>query len=241
MSGGSLTAVIMAGGRGERMRRSGSPVPKVLTDLAGQPLALHLARLLHRQGCSPILFALGHRAEEVSVGLDKLRRQHAHLGLQWQDTGESSGNAGRLRKLGSLIPQHTFLMCWCDGLSNLDLHTMYSFHRAHGRLATVAAVHEPMRFGVLDLKSDLVTAFREKNAADQRWINGGYFLLEPQVIDFIHNEEEAWESGPMQRLINADQLRAYRHTGFWEALDSTADRDRLAQRMEGGGIPWRQE
>jgi len=227
---GSMTAVIMAGGRGERMRRSGSLAPKPLTDLNGQPLALHLARFLHDQGCHPILFALGHHAAVVSRELAKLDRLHPALGLQWQDTGRSTGNAGRLLQLRALLPDGTFLMCWCDGLSDLDLAAMRAFHRGHGRLATIAAVREPARFGVLELEGDRVGAFREKDSLDRRWINGGFFLLEPQAVDFVHDEREAWESGPMQRLIEADQLRAYRHPGFWAALDTTVDRDQLVVR-----------
>ncbi len=234
----SMTAVIMAGGRGERMRRSGSSRPKPLVELAGQPLVLHLARRLHEQGCRPIRIALGHHGDEIADDLARLAERHPELDLEWQDTGASTGNAGRLLKLGENLPQQTFLMCWCDGLSDLDLRAMLAFHRDHGRLATVAAVREPARFGVLDLDGDRVEAFREKNRNDQRWINGGYYILEPRVIAFIHDDSEAWETGPMRRLIEADQLRAYRHEGFWEALDTTADRDRLARRIEQEGLPW---
>ena len=228
----------MAGGRGERMRRTGSPVPKPLTDLGGQPLALHLARYLHGQGCRPILFALGHQAKAVADELARLDRRHPGLELQWTDTGRASGNGGRLLRLGARLPQKTFLMCWCDGLSDLDLSAMLAFHRAHGRLATVAAVREPARFGVLELDRERVCAFREKDGVDQRWINGGFFLLEPAAVDFVHDPSEAWEAGPMQRLIAADQLRAYRHDGFWAALDSTLDRDQLLRRMDADDSPW---
>ena len=220
------------------MRRSGSPVAKPLTDLGGQPLALHLARYLHGQGCQPILFALGHQAPAVATELRRLDREHPELGLQWRDTGSSTGNGGRLLRLGTQLPCSSFLMCWCDGLSDLDLPAMLAFHYAHGRLATVAAVREPARFGVLELDHDRVSAFREKDSADRRWINGGFFMLEPAAVDFVHDPGEAWESGPMQRLIAADQLRAYRHNGFWAALDSTVDRDQLARRMSATDSPW---
>ncbi len=235
----SITAVIMAGGRGERMRRSGSSLPKPLIKLAGRPLILHLARGLHERGCGPIRIALGHRADEIAAELARLAAVHPELELHWQDTGACTGNAGRLLKLGENLPADTFLMCWCDGLSDLDLRAMLAFHQDHGRLATVAAVREPARFGVLDLTGDRVEAFREKDRRDRRWINGGYCLLEPGVTEFIYDDSEAWEAGPMQRLIEADQLHAYRHEGFWEALDTTADRDRLARHMEQEGTPWK--
>lgn len=226
-----MLAIIIAGGRGERMRRSGSAVPKALTPFKGQPLIAALCRHLQQHGVDRVVVALGHRAEETAAGLSRLRSSLAGLRLDWIDTGLDSGNGGRLLRLGRYRPQQTFVMCWCDAITDLDVDAMLGAHERHGRLATIAAVLEPPRWGQLDLEGERVIEMREKAATDRRWINGGYFVLEPQALDFVERPGESWENGALQRLIVADQLRAWRHDGFWAAIDTLADRDEIEARL----------
>lgn len=220
-----MQAVIMAGGRGTRMRRSGSPPPKALTPLAGQPLLTHVCRHLHAHGVTRIVVALGHRADEIAAAMNRVREHLPGVELAWIDTGTDCGNGGRLLRLGSHAPDRTFVMCWCDAVTDLDLTAMRDFHARHGRAATIAAVPEPPRWGQLDMDGDRVLEMREKHAADRRWINGGYCVLEPAVIDLVGDAGESWERGALQRLIAADDLRAWRHAGFWSAIDTLSDRD----------------
>lgn len=213
----------MAGGRGERMQRSGGVVPKALTPIADDPLIAHLCRYLSTSGITRIVVALGNRAAEMQTALDNIKKKMPDVGLAWRDTGVDCGNGGRLRRLGSHTPDQTFLMCWCDGLTDFDLQAMLAQHRRSRCLATVMSVQEPPRWGQLDIEGDRVVALREKADADRRWINGGFFLLEPEAIGFVHDDSEAWEHGGLQRLIEARQLGVWRHRGFWAAVDSLAD------------------
>lgn len=226
-----MLAIIIAGGRGERMQRSGSSVPKALTPFNGQPLIAQLCRHLNQHGVDRVVVALGHRAEETAAGLHRLRPQLAGLRLDWVDAGKDCGNGGRLLRLGRHRPAQTFIMCWCDAITDLDLRSMRAAHEQRGRLATIAAVREPPRWGQLDLDGERVIEMREKAAADRRWINGGYFVLEPKALDFVDNPSESWEEGALPRLIAADQLLAWRHEGFWAAIDTLADRDDIEARL----------
>ena len=221
----------MAGGRGERMRRSGSPTPKLLTPLGGVPLVVHLCRHLRLHGVDRIVVALGHRAAETGVELDRLRSERPDLDLDWLDTGSDCGNGGRLLRLGRYSPARPFLMCWCAAVADLDLGAMTAFHARRRRLATLAAVPEPPRWGQLALQGERVVELREKESVDQRWINGGYFVLEPEAIDQVRDIGDSWERGALQRLIATDQLNAWRHRGFWSAIDTLADRDRVEARL----------
>jgi len=226
-----VLAIIIAGGRGERMRRSGSEVPKALTPFNGQPLIAALCRHLQQHGVDRVVVALGHRAEETAAGLGLLRSSLTGLHLDWADTGLDGGNGGRLLRLGRYRPQQTFIMCWCDAITDLDIAAMHAAHMRHGRMATIAAVLEPPRWGQLDLDGERVIEMREKAATDRRWINGGYFVLEPQVLDVVEHPGESWENGALQRLVAADQLRAWCHEGFWAAIDTLADRDEIEARL----------
>lgn len=222
-----MLAIIIAGGRGERMHRSGGRAPKALTPLNGEPLIAHLCRHLQQHGIDRVVVALGHRADETASGLRSLRSRSGGLELDWVDTGCDCGNAGRLLRLGPHTPQERFVMCWCDAITDLDLTAMCAEHARHGDSATIAAVREPPRWGQLELAGDRVVQMREKAAVDRRWINGGYFVLEPDVLALVGHPGESWEEGALQRLVAADQLRAWRHEGFWAAVDTLADRDEI--------------
>lgn len=233
-----MQAVIMAGGQGRRMRESGADVPKPLTPLAGQPLLAHLTAQLERYGFTRIVVAIGDRGATVKRGADIIYAQRDRPGLQCVDTGLDTGNAGRLLHLREILSESRFLMCWCDVISDLDLGVMLDFHRAHGRLATVAAVPEPARFGYLELEGERVLNLREKKLKDRRWINGGYALLESAVLDRIAEPSASWEQQILPGLIADDQVRAFRHEGYWQAVDSLVDRDRVERDIQAGHCPW---
>lgn len=232
-----MRGVIVAGGAGERMRHSGSTLPKPLTPLLGQPLIAHVAGLLQAHGCDELLVLLGRHAEEMIQGLESLRTRRPELNLHWRETGEHTANAGRLLRVRDELAGQHFVMAWCDILTNLDLSAMLAFHQHHGGLATVAAVRPEPRFGQLDIDGDRVTGFREKHRQDQPWINAGIFVLEPGVFDCIPDENEAWEAGPMQRLLARCELRAWRHDGFWHAIDSLADCATIESLARSGRLP----
>ncbi len=233
-----MQAVIVAGGRGRRMRESGASVPKPLVALAGQPLIAHIAAHLQRHDFSRIVVAVGERAATVMRGVELINAQDRGLELECVDTGKDTGNAGRLLHLRKTLTEPRFLMCWCDVVRDLDLGAMVEAHREHGRLATLAAVPEPARFGYLQLEGDRIQDFCEKDSSDQRWINAGYAMLESTVLDRIQDSSESWERQTLPGLIADDQVRAFCHEGNWQAVDSLADRDRLELELQQGRCPW---
>jgi glucose-1-phosphate cytidylyltransferase len=216
------------------MFRSGSTVPKPLTPVLGQPLVAHVAEFLRRHGCSDVLVLLGHHAVEIIRALEALRDQRPDLNLRWRATGEDCGNAGRLLRVREVLSEGPFAMSWCDIYTDLDLSAMRCFHSRQNRLATVAAVRPPPRFGRLEIDGERVVGFREKCRQDEAWVNGGVFVLEPAALECVHDEHEAWEEGPLQRLLAASQLSAYRHSGNWQAIDSLADCSAIESLVEPG-------
>lgn len=228
----------MAGGQGRRMRESGASVPKPLTPLAGQPLIAHGAAHLLQHGFTLVVVAVGDRAETVKRGVELINAQGRGLDLVCVDTGKDSGNAGRLLHLRDVLTESFFLMCWTDVISDLDLGAMLDFHHAHDQLATVAAVPEPARYGYLQLEGDRILNLREKDSSDRRWINAGYVILESAVLDRIENSSESWEHQTLPGLIGEDQVRAFRHEGYWQAVDSLADRDQVEYDIQSGRCPW---
>ena len=233
-----MQAVIMAGGQGRRMRESGASVPKPLVAVAGQPLLAHLAAQLERHGFSRFIVAVDDQALAIKRSVDILNAYREGPGLECVNTGVDSGNAGRLLQVREILSESRLLMCWCDVISDLDLSAMVEFHRRHGRLATVAAVPEPERYGYLQIEGDQILNLREKQPEDLRWINAGYAMLEPAVLDRIEHSSESWEHNTMPGLIADDQVRAFRHEGYWQAVDSLADRDRIERDIEDGRCPW---
>jgi glucose-1-phosphate cytidylyltransferase len=146
---------------------------------------------------------------------------------------------GRLKRLKDVIGNEPFLMTYGDGVADIDISELVSYHRQHGKLATVTAVRPPARFGSLDFDGDLVTSFAEKPQAGEGWINGGYFVLQPEVLDYIQGDKMSWESEPMLRLVRENQLVAYRHAGFWQCMDTLRDVQSLERMWSSGQAPWK--
>ena len=147
---------------------------------------------------------------------------------------------GRIRRLAPHLGNETFMLTWGDGVSDVDLHALLRFHRAHGRLATVTAVHPPARFGHLELDGDRIVEYSEKPQAREGWINGAFFVLEPGVLDYIDGDDTIWEHAPLERLARDGQLMAYRHTGFWQCMDTLRDKELLEKLWaEGSPPPWK--
>jgi glucose-1-phosphate cytidylyltransferase len=154
-------------------------------------------------------------------------------------TGLETQTGGRMRRLKSFLGEEPFLMSYGDGVADVDLGALVRFHRTHGRLATVTAVRPPSRFGGLSIDGDRVDHFEEKPQIGEGWINGGFFMLQPQVLDFISGDEVLWERGPLEALAATDQLRAYRHEGFWQPMDTVRDRNLLETMWQEGTAPWK--
>jgi glucose-1-phosphate cytidylyltransferase len=255
-----MKAVILAGGRGERLGTQQQGSLKPLIDLGGFPLLFRVMEIFVSQGVEEIVVALGFRAAvildtlEREISWDRNSFRHEGTGLAsaclsshsvttrvfFADTGLESATAGRLRRLAPLIrKEETFFMTYCDGLANINLESLLKWHLAHGKLATVTAVRPPERFGLLELDGDSVVCFREKPLDEGRWINGGYFALQGNVLDLIPGDATSWEKDTLPELARRGQLMARRHSGFWACLDTHKDREELERTLrESETPPW---
>jgi len=231
--------------------------PKPMVEIGGRPILWHIMMHYSHHGFNEFVIALGYKGEQIKkymldYGLlqssltirtasgDVLR--HDNSFPDWTvhlvDTGMATLTGGRIKRLAGYLSGETFMLSWGDGVSNVDLGKLLQFHRSHGRLATVTAVRPPARFGHLKFDGDRVAEFSEKPQAAEGWINGAFFVLEPQVLDYIDGDQTQWELEPMERLAREGQLMAYRHEGFWQCMDTLRDKVLLQTLWESNNAPW---
>lgn len=232
----STPVVILCGGRGERLGDLTREIPKPMVDVAGKPILWHVMQHFARHGCTDFTLAVGYLGWVVRDYFSDTTTYGHNRANGWRvhcvSTGWETQNGGRLKLLAYALTG-TFFLAWCDGLSDIDLTAMLAYHRAHGKLCTVAAVRPPERFGSLKVNwgphpqiGGAVIEFREKAQASQ-WINGGFFICEPGVLGYIDGDETRFELEPMQRLAKDGQLMAYAHAGWWQCMDTEKDRREL--------------
>jgi glucose-1-phosphate cytidylyltransferase len=253
-----MKTVILAGGQGARLGSERLLWPKPLAEIGGRPLLWHLMHFYASQGFQEFIVALGYRATAIreyflhfgtynhDVTLDLATGTtvvHAPQPTPWKvhliDTGQHTNTAGRLKRVAAwLDPGEAFFMTYCDGLANLDLGTLLRYHRGHGRAATLTAVTEKERFGRITWNDDDITQFREK-PSDESWINGGFYVVEPSVMERISGDACSWESDVLPGLASAGQLCGYRHRGFWMCIDTPEERQAADALFNSGSAPWR--
>jgi glucose-1-phosphate cytidylyltransferase len=227
-----MQVAILAGGRGVRMGELAATRPKALVDVAGAPVIRRVMDSFRPYGHDDFIIALGHHGAQ-------LRSHFTGTGEakppRLVDTGANTATAGRLRRLRQWLQHERFFLTWCDGVGDIDLDALLAFHESHGRLATLTTVQPPSRFGCLSLEGDRVVAFEEKPQHAEIWINAAYFVLEPEIFDRIDGDASSFERDVLPRLAREDQLRAYRHHGFWQCMDTPEDRRDLAAHFQTGG------
>ncbi|HEY7501009.1 MAG TPA: glucose-1-phosphate cytidylyltransferase [Vicinamibacterales bacterium] len=251
-----MKVVLLAGGRGTRLAEETQTLPKPMVEIGGRPLLFHLMRYYAAFGFTDFLVACGYRGEVIK---DYFRSLPAHLSdyivnladgsleiikpatIDWRigliDTGAETSTGARILRLRDQIQDQPFMATYGDGLSTVDIQALVRFHRSHGRLATVTAVRPPARFGELVLDGDRVAEFAEKRQTREGWINGGFFVFDPGVFEYL-DEESPLERGPLERLAAAGELRAYRHDGFWQPMDTLRDKQVLEALLQSGQAPW---
>ena len=221
-----MRVVILAGGLGTRISEETEDKPKPMVSIAGRPILWHLMNLFSKQNLNDFVLALGYK-QEFARDWVKTFDNKDNWNIDPLDTGLESQTGGRIKKCMTKYPGERLLVTYGDGLSNVSIDKLISFHISHGKLATVTAVRPPARFGYMHIESAVVKNFGEKNQADEGWINGGFFILEPEVKDFIDDDFDLFETGALPKLANLNQLMAYQHTGFWQPMDTLREKNEL--------------
>jgi glucose-1-phosphate cytidylyltransferase len=253
-----MKAVILAGGLGTRLAEETVVRPKPMVEIGGKPILWHIMKLYSAHGINDFIVCLGYKgyiikeffanyflhSSDVTIDLEKNSVEvHQNYAEPWRitlvDTGHHSQTGGRLKHIQSYINDDLFCMTYGDGVSDIDITALIAFHRKHERLATVTAIQPPGRWGLLDLNEQKVSGFQEKPQGDGGWINGGFFVLSPKVLDYISGDDMLWEKEPMTRLATEDELVAYRHQGFWQAMDTLRDKTYLEDLWQQGQAPWK--
>ncbi|MGE5683418.1 MAG: glucose-1-phosphate cytidylyltransferase [Bacillota bacterium] len=254
-----MKVAILAGGLGTRLAEETEVKPKPMVEIGGRPILWHIMKLYAAHGFNDFLIALGYKGEYIKkymvdyaslTGDLKLKMDKGIIDLQgnsrpdWMvqmvDTGTNTQTGGRLKRLAPYLGKETFMLTYGDGLSNVNIRQLLNFHRSHGKLATLTAVHPPARYGHLEIEEDgSLTEFSEKPQTSEGWINGAFFVLEPQVLDYIDGDMTQWEKEPLERLAAEGELMAYQHTSFWQCMDTLRDKITLETLWQQGNPPWK--
>lgn len=219
-----MKAIILAGGLGTRISEETADKPKPMVQIAGKPILWHIMSIFAQQGITEFLVATGYKGHVISDWVKTVSEPWKIVAV---DTGLDTQTGGRIAECMRTIPGERVFATYGDGLGNVNLKSLIDYHEHQGKLATVTAVRPPARFGVLQTENGLVTKFGEKNQADSGWINGGFFALEADVVNYIHALSEPFESGALPRLVEEQQLMSFHHNGFWQPMDTLREKQDL--------------
>jgi glucose-1-phosphate cytidylyltransferase len=253
-----MKVVILAGGYGTRISEETQTRPKPMVEIGGRPILWHIMKIYSSFGLNDFVICLGYKGyvikeyfanyfmhmSDVTFDLSKntttLHHGHAE---PWKvtlvDTGEATQTGGRLKRVAEYLDEEDFCFTYGDGLSNVDIRSLIAFHKAQGRLATVASVQPPGRFGMLTMNDARIVGFSEKPAGDGNWVNGGFFVLSPKVLSYLEGDNTVWERGPLERLAREGQLSGFVHRGFWQPVDHLRDKQNLEELWLAGKAPWK--
>ena len=219
-----MKIVLLAGGFGTRMAEYTKTIPKPMININGRPLLLYIMKHYAKYGYKDFYIALGYRGEIIKKFFNK---KFFDWNINLIDTGKNTMTGGRLKRLKKHIGKETFMMTYGDGLSDINLKKLLEFHKKNKKLVTLAAVRPPARFGVIKFKGQLVSYFKEKSKLDEGWINGGFFVMEPEFLKFIKDDQTYLEREPLEKVTKQRQLAAFKHKGFWQCMDTKRDKDKL--------------
>jgi glucose-1-phosphate cytidylyltransferase len=253
-----MKAVILAGGRGTRISEESNLRPKPMIEIGGRPILWHIMKLYSQAGINDFVICLGYRGYVIkeyfanyflhmsNVTFDMAsNKMHVHEANAepWRvtvlDTGENTMTGGRLKRAGVFLDDEDFCFTYGDGVSDVDIKASIVFHREHRKLVTVTAVQPPGRFGALSFGEDDLTRFVEKPLGDGTWVNGGFFVASPKALEYVADDDISWEVAPMEKLGEDGQLVAFRHRGFWHAVDTMRDKAHLEELWNTGRAPWK--
>ncbi|WP_061209377.1 glucose-1-phosphate cytidylyltransferase [Leptospira borgpetersenii] len=254
-----MKTVILCGGLGTRLSEETTIKPKPMVEIAGKPILWHIMKSYEKFGYKDFILALGYKGEVIKDYFINYHARMSDLSIElkngkisysnptaedWRvtlsDTGPLTMTGGRLLRLKDQLKNSgTFMLTYGDGLSNIDIESLVKFHKSHGKLATITAVRPPVRFGELSIIDNQVKQFQEKPQAREGWINGGFFVLEPGMIEYIKDDSVMLERTPLEKLAQDGQLMAYHHDGFWQCMDTIRDKQTLEELWGQGKAPWK--
>jgi len=254
-----MKAVVLAGGFGTRLSEETHLKPKPMVEIGGKPILWHILKIYSSYGINDFVICCGYKGyvikeyfanyfmhnSDVTFHMDQDGKMEVHQtnNEPWKvslvDTGENSMTGGRLARVEKYLGEDTFCFTYGDGLADIDISRLLAHHRNSGKLATLTAVQPPGRYGALSLEGEIVHGFHEKPAGDNSWVNGGFFVLEPSVIELITNDQTNWESDVLPLLAKSGQLSAYKHSGFWQPMDTLRDKNSLEDMWSSGNAAWR--
>jgi glucose-1-phosphate cytidylyltransferase len=250
-----MKVAILAGGQGTRLAEETRVKSKAMVRIGEQPILWHLLKYYEHFGYHEYVVALGHHADSIRAYFADLGARAAAIvegacttvfpaaepgwTVALVDTGLDTMSGGRIKRLAPYLGDRPFMLTWCDGLADIDLHALRAFHESHGRRATLSAVHPPPRFGRLTLDGNRVTAFREKEVDPDDWINGAFFVLEPAAIGYVAGDATQWEREPLAGLARDGELAGWHHEGFWQCMDTLKEAQELNGLWASGRAPWR--
>jgi glucose-1-phosphate cytidylyltransferase len=253
-----MKVVLLAGGLGTRISEESHLKPKPMIEIGGRPILWHIMKTYARYGLTDFIVCCGYKSyvikeyfanyflhlSDVTFDLKNNKMEVHHNDSEpWKvtlvDTGENTMTGGRIKRVKKYIGNEDFCLTYGDGLADINLTELLSFHKSHKGLATLTATQPPGRFGALNLENGLIKSFKEKPIGDGNWINGGFFVLSSKVLDLIEGDDTVWEQGPLEKLASEKQLHAYHHKGFWQPMDTLRDKNHLEQLWASGKAPWK--
>jgi glucose-1-phosphate cytidylyltransferase len=253
-----MKAVILAGGLGTRLSEETSVRPKPMVEIGGRPILWHIMKIYSRHGINEFIICCGYKGyvikeyfanyflhmSDITFDMANNKMEVHHASAEpWKvtlvDTGDDSMTGGRLKRVARYLGNDDFCFTYGDGVSDIDITALVAHHRQQGTLATVTSVQPPGRFGALDIQQGKVLGFKEKPQGDGSWVNGGFFVLSPAVINYIADDSTTWERAPLERLAAEGQLSAYHHHGFWQPMDTLRDKVMLEELWSSGKAPWK--
>jgi len=253
-----VKVVILAGGFGTRLSEYTETIPKPMVTVGGRPILWHIMKMYAHFGYKDFYLALGYKSEVIKEYFLHYRslnsdftvdlssgeiKPHQTDDTDWRvtlvETGRDSMTGGRVKRLQEFIGNETFMLTYGDGVADIDLDALVQFHKSHGKMVTISAVHPSARFGELMMENDKVISFQEKPQTGQGWINGGYFIIEPEFFELIENDSTVLEKEPLEKAAEIGELMAYHHDGYWQCMDTKRDRDQLEELWLSGKAPWK--
>ncbi|MDK2789589.1 MAG: glucose-phosphate cytidylyltransferase [Methanothermococcus sp.] len=253
-----MKVVILAGGFGTRLAEETHSIPKPMVEIGGKPILWHIMKIYSTYGFNDFVICLGYKGyvikeyfanyflhnSDVTIDIKNNSMEiHNNYSEPWKvtlvDTGLNTMTGGRLKRVAKYLDDETFMLTYGDGVGNINIKELIEFHRSHGKLATVTATQPEGRFGALKLENNKVTSFAEKMDNKDSWINGGFFVLEPEVINYIKDDNTIWEREPLEKLSKDGELMAYFHDGFWKPMDKLKDKMDLEEMWNSGNAPWK--